>query len=200
MSDYRCPDFIESYGSFLQKKEKYRIKLKEEHPKMSNHYNYVNKGIGKREYSDLYGGRCAYCGVSVGLFPIDDSFQIDHIVPQNKKVKNDLSNLAFSCRKCNQAKKEKDIVRDEKIHPDSDIIGSIFIRQKDYSVKISPEYANNEVACNYYSVLRLGDVLQSLDFALSVIHDMIELKMVKDECINDMKSLFYDILEIRNKK
>ena len=167
---------------------------------MNNHYNYVNKGIGKREYLDLYGGRCAYCGVSVGLSPINDSFQIDHIVPKNKKVNNDLSNLAFSCRKCNKAKKEKDIVHDEKIHPDSDIIGSVFIRQKDYSIRISSEYSNNEVACNYYSVLRLGDVLQSLDFVLSVMHDMIELNMVKDECANDMKILFYDILKIRNEK
>ena len=198
MTDYRCPDFIKEYGDFHNKKEGYRKELKEKNGRISNYYNHVNHGKGKIEFSKLYGKRCAYCGVSVGVSSLQDSFQIDHIVPKSEGENNDISNLTFSCRKCNQAKKANKIIVGNIIHPDSDLISSMFVRNEDFSISISQKYENDSQVLNYYSTLKLSDLLKRLDYAISVLFDMIKYDKVEGRYISECNALLVSILETRN--
>jgi 5-methylcytosine-specific restriction endonuclease McrA len=48
---------------------------------------------------------CVYCGDLYG------PFEVDHIVARQKGGKDILPNLALACRRCNQVKGAKDVVR-----------------------------------------------------------------------------------------
>lgn len=49
--------------------------------------------------------KCLYCGDPYG------PFEVDHIVAKQKGGKDDLRNLVLACRRCNQIKGAKDVVR-----------------------------------------------------------------------------------------
>lgn len=196
MSDYRCPSFVKSYGKILQKKDCLREKLKKEHPNLNNHYEWVRQE-GKQQFADVYGRRCAYCGVGVNVVGIK-GFQVDHLYPQKIKKNNDLKNLVFSCEKCNQKKKDKLISSDSIIHPDSDKIGEIFIRNDDYSISIDEKYKIDPEINEYYYSLELDEWTRKLDYCITVLADLIDCKMVKEVVLIETKAILGDLLILRN--
>lgn len=50
------------------------------------------------------GGKCHYCGESVGI----DKLIPDHVIPLSKGGPNSIDNIVASCRFCNQSKHDKD--------------------------------------------------------------------------------------------
>lgn len=50
-------------------------------------------------------GICRYCGVACG--PEAERWEIDHVVPRALGGRDDPSNLALACRRCNQKKGAK---------------------------------------------------------------------------------------------
>ena len=48
---------------------------------------------------------CAYCGDSLG------PFEVDHVVPRWRNGTDEPTNLVLACRRCNQAKARKNVVR-----------------------------------------------------------------------------------------
>ena len=193
MNDYRCPDFVPDYANFKNKKEEMRKKLSN----TANHHNYVNKGKGKQEFANLYGRRCAYCGISINVAGIDN-FEIDHIIPSSKGGSNDLMNQAFACHKCNRKKREKEIIYEDMIHPDSAEIGRILIRNEDFSISISPEYKKDKNVQSYYDGLGLNNEMRKLDYGLSLLFDLKLHNQIKEECIAQIDALLLRIQYIRN--
>lgn len=49
--------------------------------------------------------RCLYCGDAYG------PFEVDHVIPRWRNGTDDPTNLVLACRRCNQAKAGKDVVR-----------------------------------------------------------------------------------------
>lgn len=77
-----------------------------------NHYNQHRDDL-KKDYQN----RCGYCNDSDQWRTI--WFEIDHFVPQKhlKKIKDtDYSNLVYSCRSCNNAKRKTWPTQDENVH------------------------------------------------------------------------------------
>lgn len=63
-------------------------------------------GFNRLDVFDKYGGRCAYCGVTLTLDRKgDNAFQVDHLHPRYLGGTNDLDNLVPACRICNHYKK-----------------------------------------------------------------------------------------------
>ncbi len=56
----------------------------------------------RRQVQERAAGRCEYCRTSERLTGY--ALEIDHIVPQARKGASSLSNLCFSCRRCNAHK------------------------------------------------------------------------------------------------
>jgi len=61
------------------------------------------------EWYDV-GFLCYYCGVKMELkFGTDQSFSIDHVIPQSQGGKDTVENLKFVCWRCNMMKKDKGV-------------------------------------------------------------------------------------------
>lgn len=61
-------------------------------------------GYEVREYLlAKWGRKCAYCGVE------NVPFEVEHIYPKSKGGSNRVSNLTLACRKCNQAKGDREL-------------------------------------------------------------------------------------------
>jgi hypothetical protein len=55
-------------------------------------------------------GCCEYCRCPQRFCP--DTFSIDHILPKARRGRDELSNLAFACQGCNNAKYDHTTARD----------------------------------------------------------------------------------------
>jgi hypothetical protein len=69
---------------------------------------------------------CSYCGVNGS----EAELQCDHIIPKSKGGSNHMSNLATSCRKCNQSKGNRNIMQ-----PNTKIKGYYF-KYESYTYKL----------------------------------------------------------------
>ncbi len=71
-------------------------------------------GYEVREYlSGKFGHKCCYCGIPEGE---GRRFEVEHIVPKGRGGSNRISNLAWSCHDCNQAK--GNLTAEEYGHPE----------------------------------------------------------------------------------
>jgi 5-methylcytosine-specific restriction endonuclease McrA len=71
----------------------------------------VKKAMRQLIY-DKYGGKCYMCGINVILIgdSTNDAYMnIDHIVPRSKGGETIASNLACSCKACNEKKSDSEL-------------------------------------------------------------------------------------------
>lgn len=199
MSDYRCPDFVTDYAGIKKKKQNLDRILTSKLRNRNNDYSHISsEAKWKSEFSQVYGERCAYCGVSTAVEPLR-CFQIDHLVATSRGGGNNLDNLIFSCVKCNQKKKNKELPLDDVFHPDSETIGEVFVRNPDFTLSISDRYKDNVMAQVYFNVLRLDEWKRSLDYSLSVLCELRELELIKFNYRLQVSDIICDILNIRNR-
>lgn len=72
------------------------------------------EGYEIREYlSEKFEHKCCYCGISQGQ---GRKFEVEHIIPISRGGTNRVSNLAWSCRECNQDK--DNLTAEEYGHPE----------------------------------------------------------------------------------
>ena len=82
----------------------------------------VNYSNYKPELREDFNERCGYCGDHD--FFRNTFYEIDHFVPKKKLIKikeNTYSNLVYSCRSCNNSKREKWPTDSETIHNDGKV-------------------------------------------------------------------------------
>lgn len=203
--DYRYPSAKPTMPKIRFLKEK----LKHELHHCSHEISSSKDKIGKNgspvfiEFSQIYDTKCVYCGAPIGLFSIGD-FEIDHFLPKSsfspnhktingkRKVKADrLSNLVLACKNCNQHKLALRITDSaiKLLNPDSLHLSKIFIRDGDYSIKISQAYGQNEDVKEFYYQLQLYRQEYRLDFVLMRIdmylhkYDYPSLYKIKDKLL-----------------
>ncbi len=180
MSDYRCTKYEPDLMIDKVKKEELRQVISSEHPRASNHYILIRKNEDKykSKFAQIYNYKCAYCGVSTDLIPLQ-FFDIDHFIPsansEDEEI-NDISNLILSCKSCNIGKSNfafLDNHTKNTCFPDNNSISEVYYRADDYTIQIKKEYSQNQDIVLFYNAIKLGSQLRRLDY---LIVSMIGLK------------------------
>ncbi len=171
MDDYRNTKYCPSFDKLGDRKSELLRLVQMEHKKAQNIYDYVSKRDGyKKDFASVYNYKCAYCGVSVDLLPLD-GFEIDHVRYKKSFEKSYeagcIDNLALSCRYCNRKKSDFPIPDDhmQVLHPDKDIT-ACFDRDDLYNIIIKPDKADDDIVNRFYNQMCLGDEVHRLDFLL----------------------------------
>lgn len=150
------------------------------------------------QFEIIYYHKCAYCGVSTVVNPAS-LYEIDHFFNGLQKTFGDdktsvdkIDNLIFSCRNCNQSKKEFEVNDIHNIiHPDNKKIKEVFNRGKHFEIEISPQYCSNETIQTFYRKMKFNYRFRKLDYLLLNLYFM-KKKYPKYE------KLFSKLLELRN--
>lgn len=115
--------------------EKIQIYLQSHKGVIGDHrYNPDSLSSGSVRYEVLKRakGRCALCGASIAVTPID----VDHIVPRTKGGGNDISNLQALCDRCNRSKGNRDRTDFRDYGSESSLDSCIFCNLGDRVVKV----------------------------------------------------------------
>ena len=78
-SDYRNTEYCPNLSEIKSKKNALVKKIKQDHPRVVDMHNFVsdNNAVYKEQFMNAYNNKCAYCGVSINVIPIQ-MFEIDH--------------------------------------------------------------------------------------------------------------------------
>lgn len=152
-------------------------------------------------FENLYYCKCAYCGVSTKINPAP-LYEVDHFINETQKTigksavsVDHISNLIFSCRNCNQSKKDFRVNEIfDIIHPDGIKVGNVFERGEHFEIKISQEYISNEKINDFYKKMEFGFRFRKLDYLLLNLYFMKEKYPEKES----YQVLFSKLLELRN--
>lgn len=200
MADYRntkyCPSLdklAENKGILLSLIQKDHRRAKDMYPLVSNRNKY------KEQFARVYNCKCAYCGVSIELIPMD-SFEVDHIRYKKSFKKateaGSINNLALACHNCNRKKSDFPISDGymQLLHPDIDL-HACFVRDDLYSIRISEDKEGDETIKGFYEQLRLEDEVHRLDYLLMnmiglshKLADKPEIKLVLTDAIEILRT------------
>lgn len=94
---------------------------------------------GKKLFSYyLQQGRCMYCYKRIDLNDLEDLYEMDHIIPQSKKVDDSIrDNLVLVCKQCNQNKGDTYPIRSEI----QSVMGTFWKRLKDSKFITDEKYS-----------------------------------------------------------
>ena len=163
---------------------------------------YKNYKKYRQQLSEDFNHRCGYCNDLD--WPRKEHFEIDHFVPKDAMVDlkdNEYSNLVYSCRSCNNAKRAKWPSGDENLSnidnkgwldPCSEEYGEQFERTEDGAI-----IPKTELGKWMYDNLKLGktqhEYLWNIE-QLKIICDALEMK--REEHRNDIAFMnkFTDLL------
>ncbi|MBM7637029.1 HNH endonuclease [Streptococcus saliviloxodontae] len=204
MTDYRVTKFeIYNYSNIKQNKIILGQDIDEKAVRnIGQHYNKINNK--ETNYYDrfekIYYHKCAYCGINTSINPAP-LYEIDHFFNELQKTFGDeksvdeISNLIFACRNCNQSKKEFKVNNiHDIIHPDGEQIGKVFNRGEHFEIVVSPEYYSNEIVQNFYYKMKFNYRFRKLDYLLLNLYFMKE--KYSDKILYG--NLFNRLLELRN--
>jgi len=175
MSDYRLTEFCDEFVDLKVKKNNFKKKVLEEHPKLINFYSHLSDKDGgyKYRFISIYNDRCVYCGNSLDSINID-LFEIDHYINEasfssnNKQAANAIENLVPACQMCNRAKSGITIKNNyvSLLDPEGMQIKDIFIRKPNYSIEIAKKYADDEFIVLFYDKMKFSSELRRLDYLI----------------------------------
>ena len=183
-NDYRICCIQNSFCNILDKKDFLKKEIKSDHPKVRNFYNHIKIRQNKyfKSFIDIYNRRCAYCGVTTDIQPLQ-LFEIDHFICKNpsenykedKQSINDIYNLVLCCRYCNKSKSNFYIMERERLllNPDNSNITKVFYRSEDFYIKIQDEFSANKNILEFYNKLNLGGEFKRLDYILMILEFLI---------------------------
>lgn len=184
-SDYRNTEYCPDLSKIKSKKESLVKKIKQDHPRAVDMHNFVsdNDAAYKEQFMAAYNNKCAYCGVSIDIIPIQ-MFEIDHFIYQKsfttKKEAGYIDNLVLSCYTCNRGKSSHLIPTNaiNDLHPDGEGITKVFVRDNDFYIRISTDKEDDASVQDFYSKLKLWSELHRIDYMLM---SMIGLQKVLTE-------------------
>lgn len=176
VDDYRNTEYCPKFTQLSDKKNKVKKAVLKEHPRATDMHTYIsdNKKTFKQQFVEAYNGKCAYCGVSVGVIPWK-MFEIDHFIPKDSdrfkksKAKSGyIENLVLSCYDCNRAKGDLELPDDDhhKINPDGLGIIESFIRDDKYYIRINKNMVNDDTVNEFYTKLKLDSQMHRVDYLL----------------------------------
>lgn len=195
--DYRNTSYCKDKHCFKTRKAIFYNKFKNDHPRVTNDYSYLNDGSKKenREFKDIYFLKCAYCGVTNQVIGIS-RYELDHFLPQattkkdtiikldvlkeiDKNKINSIENIVCSCQFCNRQKRaflceesENNLIL---LHPDNNLLPQVFYREEDYSIKVKSEYQHNKDIEQFYYALKLDNEIRRIDYLLMEMKDFCKI-------------------------
>ena len=189
-SDYRNTEYCPNLSEVKSKKNDLVIRIKQDHPQAVDMHNYVsdNSTVYKEKFMDAYNNKCAYCGVSVDVIPVQ-MFEVDHFIYQKsfktKKEAGFIGNLVLSCYDCNRGKSSLPIpisaIND--LHPDEKGIAKTFIRDKNFYIQISADKEDDPIVQDFYRELKLWSELHRIDYMLMSMIGMQKVLTSNDEAL-----------------
>lgn len=171
--NYRNTRYCPELDGIVKKKEDVKKEILEDYPQAVDMHRYVSKNDDKYKISFMkaYNFKCAYCGVSISIFP-KEMFEIDHYIYEksfpNKKDAGYIENLKLACKTCNHNKLAFEISNKNLkiLDPDNSDINDVFIRGDDYYINISDKYSHDTEIVNFYNQLELHTEARRLDYLL----------------------------------
>ena len=85
--DYRNTEYCKELEEVEDKKKRLEKQIETECPKTKIFYNKIKErdSAYHQKFAEIYNEKCAYCGMSLGLLPLE-CFEIDHL-DQRKEQK-----------------------------------------------------------------------------------------------------------------
>lgn len=171
MADYRNTKYCPSWDKLDANKSELLNIIQKDHHKAKDMYRLVSDRNGyKQQFAEVYNYKCAYCGVSIDLIPMD-AFEVDHIRYKKSFEKaseaGQMNNLALACHNCNRKKSDFPIPDDymQLLHPDIDI-QACFVRDDLYNIHVSEDKKGDETIQNFFEQISFEDEVHRLDYLL----------------------------------
>ena len=192
-NDYRCNKYRYSYTEYLfrEKKQDFKKKVSDVHPKITNFYKNVKKIEFSKNFDfkkSIYNNSCVYCGLSAILIP-KSTFEIDHVLPKSVKEDNGIYNIVCACKYCNRKKSDfycESYDNQELLHPDNNHLQEVFYRDQEYYIRVNDLYKNNSDIVGFYKQLGLMDENKRIEYLILEIRDFCE-KYCNDSSLNKLK-------------
>ena len=177
--DYRTVDNNFMLGQTAEKKEKLKEQIKKLQPKTKILYNVIsdkqNKNNFFKDFADIYHRKCAYCGTSVFIQPLEN-YEVDHYICESSFLNNTkgritagkIENLVLSCRNCNRFKSNLLIKNDyvKLLNPDDNSICNIFYRDTEFNIRIKDKFIKDEFINEFYDKLNLANEFRRIDYLI----------------------------------
>ena len=174
--DYRNTKYCPVLCDLAHKKKEVEIAVRKAHPRATDMHAYIAKKDlpYKKEFGKAYNWKCAYCGVSVEIIPME-LFEIDHFVPKeatqfdgSKAKAGHIENLVFACSNCNRAKDDFECPAEDlhKINPDSVEILHSFMRDGMYYIRIRDDRRTDKTVRDFYEKVKFASQLHRIDYLL----------------------------------
>ncbi|WGE87917.1 HNH endonuclease [Actinobacillus equuli subsp. haemolyticus] len=167
-----------------------------------NHYRKISNKRSSyyNDFQRIYNNKCAYCGINIEINNAS-LYEIDHFfcksIYSNQNEIEHIDNLIFSCKTCNQSKKDFDVKNIcGLVHPDGDSIANVFVRGKHYEILVSKEYKNENI-CKYFAKMKFDSKFRKLDFLLLNLFHMKNIN-IDDRKKEAISKLYLKLLELRN--
>lgn len=205
-SDYRNTEYCPNLSEIKSKKNALVKKIKQDHPRAVDMHNFVsdNNAVYKEQFMNAYNNKCAYCGVSISVIPIQ-MFEIDHFIYQkNFKTKKEagyIENLVLSCYTCNRGKSSLSIPTSafNDLHPDEEGIAKTFVRDKDFYIQISADKENDPTVQDFYNELKLWSELHRIDYMLMSMIGMQKVLTGNDKALAKLGQAITTLQSKRNR-
>lgn len=173
--DYRNTKYCPVLTNIAEKKLRVKQAVLDEHPRARDMHKYIsqNSSCFKRQFIEVYNGKCSYCGVHLSIIGWKQ-FEIDHFIPQSSTRFNSKSNagyvenLVLACYDCNRSKSDLELADEDlyKINPDGPDICRSFVRDEDYYIRIREDFLTDESIKLFYNQLGLDRQIHRLDYLL----------------------------------
>lgn len=203
INDYRNTIYCSALEEIQQKKQKLKEDINTKYPRTKVLYNKIRPKDGEyiSEFMKIYNHKCAYCGVSIKIIPLD-LFEVDHYIYEKSfdttEEAGQVENLVLTCSKCNRAKGKYHIKNKyvDLLNTDNGNISKVFKRDDDYYIRIEEEFDEDEKIISFYEKLKLKYQVRRLDYLLMSMKGLYET--IKDR--PESSKLGMCILEIENKR
>lgn len=181
MKDYRVIGNNNPFKNVDSKKKELQKTLESEHPSTKNHHSLIRPKSSeyKKKFANIYGERCAYCGIDYSIKNCM-CFEVDHFISPIHGGEDHINNLIYACQCCNRKKRSFKIPeKDYKIlNPDQEL-GKTFYRDEMFHIKISNTYENNDTVKNFYSQMKFNHEERRIEYLMLAINKL--LLTIKNE-------------------
>lgn len=173
--DYRNTEYCPRLDKVEEQKQILEKEIKSKFPRTKIVYNKVNNRNSEyhKKFARIYNNKCAYCGALWGLLSVE-CFEVDHFLneasfpdtTEGRIEAGKMMNLAWSCISCNRGKHGITIKPPYEawLNVDNGNIARVFMRDKDYYIRICDTYQDDKFIQQFYESLHMGYETRRLDY------------------------------------